>query len=104
MIYRIEVTDEADADADDIYEWIARDAPRAAVHWYNGLFDAIDSLSEFPQRCPFAPENAYFDKELRHLLYAQNYRIIFEIRGNVVYVLHIRHAARRYLQEEDRGT
>jgi plasmid stabilization system protein ParE len=103
MIYRVEVTDNADADADDIYEWIARDAPLAAVSWYEGLFDAIDSLSEFPQRCPFTPENVYFDEELRHLLYAQNYRIIFEIRGTVIYVLHIRHAARRYLHEEDLG-
>lgn len=102
MTYRVEVTDEADADADSIYEWIARDAPLAAGRWYNGLFDAIASLSAFPQRCPLAPEHVYFDAALRHLLYAQNYRIMVDIRGDVVYVLHIRHAARRYLHEEDR--
>jgi plasmid stabilization system protein ParE len=42
MTYRVEVTDEADANADSIYEWMARDAPLAAVRWYNGLFDAIE--------------------------------------------------------------
>ncbi len=100
MVYSVEVTDEADAQADQIFEWITQEAPEAAVRWYNGLLDAIESLREKPRRSPLAPENDYFEEELRHLLYARHYRIIFEIRGQQVYVLHIRHAARIYLHEE----
>ena len=100
MAYRIEVTDEADTQADQIYEWISRDAPEAATRWYYGLFDAIDSLVENPRRCPIAPEDKHFEQELRHLIYAKNYRIIFEIRGDIVFVLHVRHGARRYLHEK----
>ncbi len=46
-----------------------------------------------PERCAHAPENRWFKREIRQLLYDQ-YRILFTIRGRTVRVLHVRHGAR----------
>ncbi len=69
MTYEIKISSEADAEADMVYEWIARDSLRNASRWYFGLFDVMQTLSENPQRCPLAPDNSAFDDEVRQLLY-----------------------------------
>ncbi|MGH7201821.1 MAG: type II toxin-antitoxin system RelE/ParE family toxin, partial [Planctomycetaceae bacterium] len=67
MAYRIEVGDQADAEADAAYEWIATHSLQNAAKWYNGLFAAIHTLEEHPERCPLAPDNEAFDQEVRQL-------------------------------------
>jgi plasmid stabilization system protein ParE len=104
MAFEVRVSAAADAEADAIYEWLAQRAPQGAVRWYNGLLDAIESLADFPRRCSLAPEDEHFDEEIRQLLYGKRrnvYRVLFTIRGNTVHVLHIRHASRRFLHEEE---
>lgn len=76
------------------YRWIARHSLGAAKKWYNGCLDAIESLDQFAERCPIAPENELFSEEIRHFIYG-NYRIIFTVRGSAVHILHVRHGARR---------
>lgn len=102
MTYEIAVSQEADAQADDVYEWIAQDSPGSAARWYNGLFEAIDTLKHNPQRCPVAPDNNAFNVEVRQLLYGKRqgvYRVLFTLSEETVHVLQIRHGARRFLDE-----
>ena len=97
------MTSEAEAESDEAYEWIAKDSPQRAAKWYRGLFDKIESLRDNPERCPLAPENPVFEQEIRQLLYGKRggvYRILFTISGETVSVLHIRHAERRFLDDE----
>ena len=66
--------------------------------WFNELAAALLSLGEHPERSPATPENP----ALRNLLFGKKpnaYRVIFSIdaRARVVWVLHIRHGARRPL-------
>ena len=99
MTYRVHVTATAKAEADAAYGWLAERMSRAA-DWFNGLVDAVESLAEMPARCGLARENRHFDEDVRQLLYGKRphvYRILFVIRGDVVYVLHVRHAARKAL-------
>lgn len=96
MKYRVEVTDQAKAQADEAYRYIFERAPDNATRWFYGLWDAMATLASMPLRCPLAPENDCFECEIRQLLYG-NYRVLFEVRDNTVYVLHIRHGARRHL-------
>ncbi len=101
MEYHIEVTAKAKAEAEEAYLWIYRNSPANAVKWYNGLDDAIQSLSRYPTMCPLAPEHASFKQEIRQLLYGKRsgvYRILFTIEGDLVTVLHVRHAARQFLE------
>src|SRR5262249_44734731 len=103
MTYRVEITATAQQDADAILDWlISHHAGDAGLRWFLALQDAIDSLSDFPDRCPRAPETSHFSIDVRQLLYGQAphvYRILFTVERESVYVLHIRHGRRQPLKE-----
>lgn len=101
MRYDVDFTEQAQADAREAYRWIAEDSLERAAEWYQGLVEAIDSLEQFPQRCPLAPENTDFKEDIRQLFYGKRggvYRVLFTISGKTVYVLHVRHGARKPLK------
>jgi plasmid stabilization system protein ParE len=103
-IYRVEPTDKALMDAGEAYFWISEQSGGAALRWYEGLMKAFRSLERNPLRCPLAPESAFFEEEIRHLIYGK-YRILFTVEGETVFVLRVRHSAQEYLKpEEDEGT
>ena len=99
MKYRVITERPAEADLAEIFHWIARDSPVNAARWQNALERLIDSLGAFPERCAFAPESEAFNYQIRQLLHG-NYRILFTIREQAVYVLHVRHGARQQLTPE----
>jgi plasmid stabilization system protein ParE len=87
----------AEQELEDAYEWLLQRTLHAP-EWYNGLLDAVLSLEANPLRCPTAPDSHRGSERIRQLLYGdkQNaYRILFTIAGNTVFVVHIRHAARK---------
>jgi plasmid stabilization system protein ParE len=98
MDFRVEITPQAERDAEAILEWLlAEGAGDSAIRWFLALEDAIASLASFPKRCPIAPENHEFSFEVRQLLYGRKphvYRILFNTSADVVVVLHIRHGRR----------
>ena len=98
MTFRVEMTAQAEADAEGILEWlISQHAGDTGIRWFVGLEEAIASLSTFPKRCPLAPESKQFPFEVRQLLYGRRshvYRILFTIQDDTVHVLHIRHGRR----------
>src|SRR5277367_4182770 len=98
MTFRVETTATAEQEGDAILDWLmSQHAGDAGVRWFKSLQDANASLTEFPKRCPLAPESVIFPFEVRHLLYGHPphvYRILFTIEGDVVFVLHIRHGRR----------
>jgi len=89
-------------DAEDIYAYIAREAPVAAERWVAELFEVIESLDRFPRRCAPAPEDRVLQLGLRQMVFG-NYRILFTVdeEARVVNVPHIRHGARRHLEPND---
>lgn len=96
MAYLVELTARAARDLEALYEEKSAADSVAAAHWYNGLEDAVYTLSKFPLRCSVTPENS----SLRHLLYGSKphvYRVIYRVleKRHAVQVLHIRHGARR---------
>ncbi len=99
MAFRVEITQEAEADSVAILEWlISRRAGDTGLRWFQGLERAIESLSSMPERCSLAPENAAHPFEVRHLLYGRKphvYRVVFTIDSAVVYVLRILHGRRQ---------
>ncbi len=101
MNYRVVLSEPAQDEAEDAYFWICKHSPARAEKWLNGLLEAIKSLDFQLERYPFAPEAESFHKPIRQMLYGKRggvYRVLFEIRGEVVQVVHIRHAARKYLK------
>ena len=66
--------------------------------------DKLATLQAQPRRCGLAIENDIFPEEVRQLLYGKPpnvYRILFVIRGDLVYVIHVRHSKQALLTAED---
>jgi plasmid stabilization system protein ParE len=100
MNYRVIIQPSAQAEMEEAYLWVHDHAPLRIAKWCNGLVEAILSLANHPQRCSLAPESDAFDEEINQLLFGKRtnvYRILFTIQENTVSVLHVRHAARRFL-------
>src|SRR2546426_794246 len=99
MAFRVEISAQAERDAEAILEWLLTQHPGpTAIHWFLALDDAFASLAKFPERCPIAPEDARFPLEVRQLLYGKKphvYRILFTIENATVHILHIRHGRRK---------
>lgn len=100
MNYKVELTEQAEREANEAYDWIAEQSPPNAINWFNGLVDAVETLQSFPERCPVAPESEDVGREIRHLIYGK-YRILFAIEITTVFVLHVRHGAQKYLTKDD---
>lgn len=66
--------------------FIALDKPQAALEWYDDIFEKLETLSTFPERCPKAPESQYFEFEVRHLIIGA-YRVLFRIIDHTVLIL-----------------
>ncbi len=96
--YRVIIQPAAAAEIEHAYLRIAAEAPETAARWYNGLLDAIESLSAHPRRCSLAPENSAFEYEIRYLLYGRKgrrYRVLLTVLEDAVHVLHFRHWAQQ---------
>jgi plasmid stabilization system protein ParE len=98
MAFRVEISAEAESDAEGIFEWlISQHAGETGIRWFIALEEAIASLAKFPERCALAPETLRFPFEVRQLLYGRKphvYRILFTIQGETVNILRIRHGRR----------
>jgi plasmid stabilization system protein ParE len=90
MAFHVELAESARADAERLYERVTAAAPYRGPIWYRRLMLAIQSLRNNPERCPVAPRQLLFGKK-PHV-----YRVLHELRGNTVYVLHIVHGAREH--------
>ncbi len=85
--HAVYVTDDAQADLQDIYDYVAEhDAPRKADQLLQKLEALIVSLSQFPER-------GTITKELRDVgiadyreVYFKPYRCIYRVSGDRVYV------------------
>jgi len=101
MGHSVRITARALLEIDEALGWLAERSRPAAARWHEGLMDAIQSLEDKPERCGLAPESEWYPGNLRQLLYGKRrgvYRILFEVRGNTVYVLRIRHGAQALLE------
>lgn len=76
--FKVEITETAEKDVAEIWEYIAQDKPDAETAFIIRLEEQIGTLEHFPQRCPLVPENEWLGAAYRHLLYG-NYRTIFKI-------------------------
>lgn len=102
--YKIVFAPTAAEDLNHTLQWLDENAPDKTQEWYEALKRDINSLSDFPKRCPLAPENGLWgNEEIRQLTfqrYLSTYRILFVIHQSTVRILNIRHGAKRYLHEE----
>jgi toxin ParE1/3/4 len=91
--YRVEITAIAESDIQEIFKYIASDNKAAADELVKEIGRQIDSLEQFPLRCPVIPESRELGKVYRHIIYG-NYRTIFRIDGSKVVIIRVIYSAR----------
>ncbi len=100
MIFALRFNPRAAADIEEIHDFLAAYSSAAADQTLDLIQQAISGLREFPRRYAVAPESEKASIELRHLIVG-NYRVIYSILGNVVFVYRVVHATRRTLNPMD---
>ena len=85
-------SDVAEADLDDIYDYIARDVPYYAELFVDRLIDATDKLEDHPRIGRPVPEADQRD-DIRELI-IQGYRIIYLVADEEIQILTVIHGSR----------
>jgi plasmid stabilization system protein ParE len=103
MSYRVVITARAAREIREQYEWLVTNRSTFVADRYRAvLLAAVSSLEKNPERCPRAPEAEWYGDQLRHLVHRQRrqvYRVLFEVRGNYVTVLRVRHSSQDIEEE-----
>lgn len=89
---RIRWSDIAEADIDQLYDYIARDVPYYAEQFVDRLIEAVGVLQDHPKIGRRAPE-AEDREDVRELIF-QSYRVIYLLETEQVYILTVIHGSR----------
>jgi Plasmid stabilization system protein len=92
--YIVKITAKALNDMREIYEYIADDlnSPMAAMHQYDGIAAAVESLDVFPERIKVMesePEHAIMLRKMD----IDNYAVLFVIEDTTVIVTNVFYGA-----------
>ena len=71
-----------------IVKYISEDKPTTAIKLSETIFTSVERLKEFPQSGRVVPE---LDNSKYREILVSNYRVIYSIVEDVVYILTIRH-------------
>ncbi len=74
--------------ASEIADYIAQDKPSAAEKWIKTVFSKVEQLKSSPEIGRIIPEIR--NNQFRELIYG-NYRIIYRIEAEQIFILTIRH-------------
>ena len=91
--YNVQITGRAEQDTLDIWNFISDDNLKKATDFILKIETEIKKLEKYPQRCPVIHESEYFGIVYRHLLVG-DYRIIFRIESDNVYIMRVIHGTR----------
>lgn len=94
MTYTVKITPGTEAAILAQARYIAIDqaAPLNATRWLQRMFDAADTLSEFPRRCALAPESARRPYEIRQMN-VDGHMLLFTIleETSTIWIIGYRH-------------
>ncbi len=92
---RLYWSDIAEADLDDVYDYIARDVPYYAELFIDRLVEATDKLEVHPKIGRKVPEADNRD-DIRELI-VQGYRIIYHVTREQIDILSVVHGSRNLM-------
>jgi plasmid stabilization system protein ParE len=92
--YKIQITDMALSDMEEIYNYIAVQlhAPEVAMGQYNRIADAIETLDTFPERVKLMETEEERVLELRQMP-VDNFSVFFHIREDRVFITNVLYSA-----------
>jgi len=96
---RIEWTQPALLDLENIRDYIGRDSEYYATRFIEKIIEAVEGLEDFPKMGRSVPEAD--DENIRELLF-YNYRVIYRFETDRILVLTIIHGSRDLSQKSDK--
>lgn len=81
-------TDVAFSRLEEIYRYIEKDSPDNASRWVDRLLNKLAAIKDFPRAGRPVPEIEA--PSVREIIFG-NYRIIYKIKVDAVYILTVRH-------------
>src|SRR4051794_19801273 len=100
MAFTVEFSFRARRDVDEIAAYIAAGSPMHSARWRQRLQLKLRSLMAMPPAGGLAPEDELSGAEIRQFLYG-SYRFLSTVREKKVFILTVRHGARRFLTAEE---
>ena len=104
MRHLVVITDPADRNFREHFQWIRERSPQGAEAWRARIIEAVKTLEVSPELHALARESAVFPVEIRCLLSGKNrsgFRILYQIKGHEVRVLAIRRPSQDFIIPED---
>lgn len=105
MSYRVQALPAAELDAWKIFQMLNKKSRSGAARWYSAFLDAIDELSDRPERRALAPEAKRVQRPIRAAFFKTPrglpYRLIYLIVEHEVRVLRVRAPGQRPLRLKD---
>jgi len=95
MAYKIRIYKRAQEDMMEFVDYINQFHEETAISYYDEVVDAINSLSDFPERRPLIRDNALRKKGYRWLQ-VKSHMIYFVVKGNIVQIRRILYNKRLY--------
>ena len=83
--------------ATEILQYIVNDDPSAAERWIESVFKKVNNLENFPNIGRIVPETNR--KDIREIIF-KNYRIIYRIEKEQIFILTIRHGKQILTQKD----
>ena len=104
MLHRVIITDPADENFRDHFQWVRERSPQGAEAWRTRIVEAIRSLEIAPERHALARESSAFPIDIRCLLSGKHrsaFRILYQIKGDEVRVLAIRRPSQDLMKPDN---
>jgi toxin ParE1/3/4 len=87
------LTDEAEADLEEIGDWIARDDPKRAASFVAEIRARCESLGDTPYAFPLVPQHE--SRQIRRRAF-RDYLLFYRVEPDAIVILHIMHGARDF--------
>lgn len=102
MTFKVEISEPAEFDLAEVFDYIAADSIAMAEKWLKGFTEILSSLEEMPYRFPEIPESKVMRSSYRATLH-HSHRIVYRVdeEFKTVFIVRIYHEARRPLDQRD---
>lgn len=83
-------------DLENIAEYISQDSPFYAVDFVEKIILGVDKLMDYPKLGREVPE--FKQEEIRELIF-HNYRVVYKLNGDTIYIITVCHGSMDILKK-----
>jgi plasmid stabilization system protein ParE len=105
MSRTLRIAERAQADADQIFDWLVVRSLQGAISWYMAFKETVSRVADSPESFGLAPEGERLRRNIRQAPFktrrGRMYRILFEVSDAEVAILRVRGPGQALLRARD---